>query len=268
MPVTVDWVCGVMEQYAPKNLAYDWDNVGLLLGNRYAPVNKILIALELTEAVLLEALSEEADIIVTHHPIMLKPINRITNETILGNKIITLLKNEIALYTAHTNLDITPEGTNDTMFEILGLCCKENLFPGSSADCFMGKAGMLMSEMRLSDFLAVIKARLSLQVVSYVGNPDKVIKKVGLCTGSGSDIEKLTIAKEKGCDVYICGDVTYHNAQAALEMELSVIDGTHFATEVLIGGKICERLSLAAEKDGVQVEIIRSKIEKPPLSQG
>ena len=280
MAVNVAWVMSVMEDFAPECLAYENDNVGLLVGERNAPVNKILAALELTNDVLDEAIELKADMIVAHHPIMRSPIKRVTDETLLGQKIIKLIRNNIALFVAHTNLDVAVGGVNDTLFEILALSEQDSLIclPASerykniaAASKFppsMGRVGELLVPMKTGDLLAIIKKRLNLNAVSYVGDIDKIIRKVGICTGSGSSTEFIEAAVKKGCDALISGDVTHHNAQTALELGLVVIDGTHYATEAIITDVIADRIETAALIAQAKVEIIKSAKQKPPLQHG
>ena len=280
MVINVAWVMSVMEDFAPECLAYNNDNVGLLVGEKNAPVEKILTALELTNDVMDEAIALKADMIVVHHPIMRNPIKRVTDETLLGQKIIKLIKNEIALFAAHTNLDITQGGVNDTLFEILALSNQEPLIivpysrqhesitAVSKIPPSMGRVGELLAPMKTSDLLAVIKKRLNLSVVSYVGDISKVINKVGICTGSGSSTDFIEAAFKKGCDALISGDVTHHNAQTALELGLVVIDGTHYATEAIITDVVTDRIQTAALLSQIEVEVIKSTKQKPPLQQG
>ena len=280
MATNVAWVMSVMEDFAPECLAYDNDNVGLLVGEKNATVRKILTALELTNDVLDEAIGLKADIIIAHHPIMRSPIKRVTDETLLGQKIIKLIKNEIAFFAAHTNLDITQGGVNDTLFEILALSNQEpliiipysrrydNIANASKIPPSMGRVGELLAPMKTSDLIAVIKKRLNLNTVNYVGDISKVINKIGICTGSGSSADFLEAAFKKGCDALISGDVTHHNAQTALELGLVVIDGTHYATEAVITDVITDRIQTAALLNQIEVEVIKSKKQKSPLQQG
>ena len=109
-----------MEDFSPSNLKEDFDNVGLMVGNKEAEVKKILLALDCTLEVIEEAKENNVDLIITHHPLIFKKPSSITTDTLLGKKIIELIKNNINLYSSHTNLDSAEKGLNETIVKILG----------------------------------------------------------------------------------------------------------------------------------------------------
>lgn len=120
--VQVKDIMAVMEQLAPQNLAESWDRVGLSVGDPFHPVKKILVALDVTKEVIDEAIAQNTDMIVTHHPMLLfQKFDSITKDTPLGNKIFRLIEHGIAAFAAHTNLDIAKGGTNDVLAELIGL---------------------------------------------------------------------------------------------------------------------------------------------------
>ncbi len=264
MSVKVAWVCEQIEKLAPKEYALDWDNVGLLLGGMDYDVEKILVALDLTQEVLEEALAEKADMIVTHHNLIFKPIPSVTEENPLGKRIIQLISNKISVYAAHTNLDMADGGTNDELFNIIGLINKQPLMPEAEGIA-LGRVGDLPGEMTLKQFAMLIKERLNLPGLSVTGDLSRIIKKVGLATGSCSNPGMFAQAKKKGCDCYISGDLTYHNAQAALDEGLAFIDATHYGTEVIIVDKLCKLLTDAAKEENKAVEVISSKKSQQPI---
>lgn len=113
-------IANMIEELAPKKLAESWDNVGLLIGDGSAKVNKILVCLDATEWVIDEAIEQEVDMLVCHHPMIFGSLKRITADTVLGKKIIKLISKGIAVYSAHTNYDIAKNGLNDIFAELLG----------------------------------------------------------------------------------------------------------------------------------------------------
>ncbi len=265
MSVKVAWVCEQIEKIAPKEYALDWDNVGLLVGGMNYDVKKILVALDLTQEVLEEAIAEKADMIVTHHNLIFKPIPSVTEENPIGKRIIQLIQNKIAVYAAHTNLDMAEGGTNDELFNIIGLINKQALMPENDGIA-LGRVGDLPKEMTLDDFALLIKERLNLPRLSVTGDPARIIKKAGLATGSCSNPGMFVQAKKKGCDCYISGDLTYHNAQAALDEGLAVIDATHYGTEVIIVDKLCKLISDAANAENKALEVTASKKSQQPIN--
>jgi dinuclear metal center YbgI/SA1388 family protein len=113
-------IANMIEEFAPKKLAESWDNVGLLIGDGSKKVSKVLVCLDATEWVINEAIEQKADMLVCHHPIIFGSLKKITADTVLGKKIIKLISNDIAVYSAHTNYDIAKNGLNDVFAESLG----------------------------------------------------------------------------------------------------------------------------------------------------
>jgi dinuclear metal center YbgI/SA1388 family protein len=260
MSVKCSEVIKLMESYAPPRLAEDWDNVGLLVGESERSISKILVALDATDAVIDEAIAVGADLIVTHHPFIFKAQKSITDCTPLGKKIIKLIKNDIAVYSAHTNLDSAGGGTNATLAELLGLKDVEGLADIVPEDnAAMGRIGNLDKPVSFSDFVKTVKAVLGAEVLSVSGDLDKTVSRVGICTGKGAGY--MAIAKAMGADAYITGDFGYHEGQTAEDLELCVIDGTHYLTEVIVVPVVGKYLS-----DNLKaVEVVLSKTDAQTL---
>ena len=256
--VEVSWIIEELENWAPAEWAEDWDNVGLLVGDAKSPVSKILVALDVSEEVVAEAIAGRYDLLISHHPLIYSPLKRITADTLQGRKILSLIKSEVGLYCAHTNLDKAPGGVNDCLFAALGLKNPEEMLPdGSSVG--LGRVGQLSNEMTLAELAAHAKNALNLPDIRFAGDGNAVIKKVGVCGGSGSDSRFLHAARQKGCDVYLTGDLRYHGVQEALEMGLKVIDITHYASEIPVVDAVVLRLRDAAEKAGKKLIIAASQ---------
>src|SRR5690625_3466285 len=110
-----------LEKWAPKHLAYEWDNVGLQIGSYNRPVKNVMITLDVLESVVDEAIEKNIDLIIAHHPLLFKPVNEINYDTPIGRIIYKLIKNEITVYATHTNLDIAPGGVNDMLCDQLNI---------------------------------------------------------------------------------------------------------------------------------------------------
>ena len=123
----VETIAQMIEELAPLSLAMDFDHVGLMVGNSHATVSKVLVALDLTEAVAEEAVAKGAEMIVTHHPFLFDPLFSVTDKTVKGRIVMQLIKNNIAYYAAHTNMDIAKGGINDYLFDLLKLKDREIL---------------------------------------------------------------------------------------------------------------------------------------------
>lgn len=258
MAVTVGEICDLLERLAPEALAEEWDNVGLLVGRRGAEVGKILVALDVTGEVISEAVSAGAGMIVSHHPVIFKPVSSVNDETPQGRRLLELIENKIAVYSAHTNLDIAKGGTNDTLAEELGLLEIEGIIFDDKGENYIGRAGRLEQPMELRRLAGLVKEKLSLETARFVGNGSSIVGKAGICTGSGAKYSYFRQVKDAGCDVYITGDISYHQAQEALDCGLCLIDATHYASEAVVVGRLCNYLKDGLGKD---IEIIHSKVD-------
>ena len=246
----------ILEKLAPTSLAEEWDNPGLLVGERNAEVKKVLVALDATDEVIDEAVNMNADVIVTHHPMIFGSLKKVNDDTALGRRIIKLIKNGVAHYAMHTNLDIAFGGVNDELAKILELknigilsvSCEQNGEPNG-----LGRYGET-DEMSLAEFALKVKEKLGLDAVRFVGDETKKVSRVGLCTGAG--ISFMGDAVKKGCDVYVTSDIKYHESQKALEDGIALVDATHYGSENIIVSVISNYLKENAEG----IEIFESKV--------
>jgi dinuclear metal center YbgI/SA1388 family protein len=261
MSVKCSEIIKLMEKYAPAYLAEDWDNVGLMVGESDAEVSRILVALDATDAVVEEAIEKKADIIVTHHPFLFRAIKNVTDGTPVGNRIIKLIRNNISVFSAHTNLDSAQGGTNDTLAHLIGLEAIEGLADiHEEENAAMGRIGTLEKEMSFGELVERVKSAIGADRLSVCGDTDRIIKRVGICTGKGASY--MAEAKAKGANVFITGDFGYHEGQTAQELDLCVIDGTHYLTEVIVVPVICEYL----KNNITGVEVIASEVNGQTLT--
>lgn len=261
MSVNIQRIMDCMESLAPEKLKENWDNVGLLVGESNGKdVSRILFALDVNDGVIDEAIKKECQLIITHHPVIFSSIKNVNDRTPLGRRIIRLIKNNISVFSAHTNFDTCSQGTNATLAKLLELENIENLCTPVYDNDGLGKVGTIKEEMKFIDFAQRVKSLLMLQNITITGNREKVVRKVGMCTGSGADGELMTLAKNAGCDVYITGDVKFHNAQFANDIDLCLIDGTHYGTEVIAMKTMADFIAKS-----VDVECILSDINGQTL---
>lgn len=260
MSVIIKDIIEHIERLAPKSLAEGWDNVGLMVGDENTNVSKILVALDCRDEVLDEAIEKGANLIITHHPFIFKGIKNMNYKTPIARKIAKAVKNNISIYSAHTNLDIAEGGTNTVLAKLLELKTTEGLMPVTEGN-FLGKTGYIKNEMTFKEFALFVKKKLGADSLNINGDLNRKVKKVGLCTGKGCDMDFLIAAAEKGCDVYISGDIGYHDAQNAEDLGLCLIDGTHYLTEVIVVPEICRYIK---EKFG-DIELIESEINGQTL---
>lgn len=220
-----------IEKWCPTRLAEDWDNVGLQVGDPNQEVKRVLVALDAIEEVIDEAMEKKIDLIVTHHPLMFDPVKRVTTETPVGKNIHKLIQNNISVYSAHTNLDSAKGGINDVLVERLELKNAVSLEYTVEIEG-IGRVGELEKKVSLNVFADKTRDVLNLKEVRVVGNLNKMVKKIAICSGSGmSLLDKAILA---GADVFLTGDVKYHNANDALASGISLIDAGHYGTENII----------------------------------
>jgi len=356
----------MMETWAPKNLAYDWDNVGLQIGSYQERVHKIMITLDVTESVVEEAIEKDVSLIIAHHPLLFKPMKYVNVESAQGRIIQKLLTNGITVYASHTNLDVAEGGVNDMLCDKLGIDVKDILVEtmqeklykltvyvpdshqsdvrqalsesgaghiGNYSHCTfqtngqgtfkplqdtnpfigtfneiefvdevrietivpqtklqdvinkmiavhpyeevaydvyplknegkkmgIGRFGTLPRSMKLESLCEHVKQVLDVPGLRVVGDLNKEVRKVAVLGGSGE--KYIHAAKRMGADVYITGDMTFHIAQEAETMGLSVIDPGHYIEKVM---KNATKEYLQTYLDSDTIEIIISDINTEPF---
>lgn len=327
----------IMNKWAPASLIDEWDNTGFQVGDPNREVKKVLISLDLDREAFEKALEEGAEMIITHHPLIFKPIKSIVYNSYKEKLIYDLIKNDIVVYNAHTNLDLAHKGVNDTLASLFGLKNVEPLkkvkeeglykfvvfvpkshgdiirkvlgeegagFIGNYSHCtyniegigtfmpqegtspYIGEANKLeeveevrietivkegdisrivgkvisahpyeevaydiypllnkgdvygygrvgdLDRISLTSFLDIVKEKLQVSNLMVYGDINKDITRVALCGGSGASL--IYDAYRKKADVYITGDVKYHDAQYANELGLTIVDAGHYHTEKVI----------------------------------
>ena len=197
---TVNHILQYMQTLAPVSMKMEWDNVGLLCGSRSTPVTKILVALDPFEHVCQEAADWGAELMVTHHPLIFRPLPGVTDETSIGRGIMTLCRHGICAVNAHTNLDQAPGGVNDVLAEAIGLSHISVIRP-NGVDENGNEWGLLrcgeVAQQSLPEFLARVKTTLHCQGLRYVSS-GKPVRRVAV--GGGSCADGLLDALRAGCD--------------------------------------------------------------------
>ena len=258
--IKVNNIIKEMESLAPIYLKEDFDNVGLMVGDREKEVKKVLLALDCTLKVIEEAKNENVDLIITHHPLIFRKPSSITTDTLQGKKIIELIKNDISLYSSHTNLDSVENGLNHTIVSILGFNDSRILEKNKRDDnAGLGRLVSLNEEITLEELVSKIKSALNISNLRVVKGDNKV-SKVAVINGSGQDFIGKAVAL--GADCIITGDTTYHFASDYKEMGISILDVGHFASEQITFFSVMENLSGKFEN----VQFITSKVEEDPFS--
>jgi dinuclear metal center YbgI/SA1388 family protein len=324
----------LLEELAPPVYSLDWDNSGLQVGTLNKDIDKIAIALTPTKKIIEEAVENDCQLLITHHPLLFKAVKSINIDQPLGKSLQLALKNDLTIYTMHTNFDSSEKGLNYQIAQDLGLDNINVLSVTSNIELLklvtfvpeeytlkvinelseagagnigklshssyimagistfvnedngiedleitnkepedrleiivpktklekvinilrevhpytdiiydiykledkshsigIGTIGEFYTPFSLTEVINMVKRILRVKNLTYVGSPNKQVAKVAICTGSGASFMEL--AKKKGADLYITGDIKYHTAIDAQELDLALIDAGHYATEII-----------------------------------
>lgn len=266
MNPSVDDIIALFEKIAPVSLAEEWDNVGLQVGQGDWPVQKIWIALDPTPDVVENACGHNVNLLITHHPLIFKPLKSIDFKTTRGAIIKMAALHQLAVFAAHTNLDSVSEGLNDCLIKKIGLrnidVLKDGNIPKKS-EAGLGRIGELKKEITFRKFIIDIKEKLALSQVKVAGNPELAVKKVAVCTGSGSSLMPEFILS--GAQVFISGDLRYHDATAAEALGLGLLDIGHFQSERLFIELVAEKLAKLLVQKKMDVKIEACNLENDPF---
>ena len=224
-----------------ESLACDWDNVGLLVGRNDKEVRKILVTLDVDQGVAEEAVRLGCDVIVSHHPVIFHKLRSVTDSDPVGKMIMTLLKNDITVISAHTNLDKAKFGLNDCLAQKLGIKNIEVLEPEGESGHGFGRIGELEETVSLGNFIERCASALNAKGLRYTGDTNKSVRRIAVNSGGGSDA--LCEAIKKGADVFVTGDVKYNPFRDASESGIALIDAGHYETEFIVTKLFCELFS-------------------------
>lgn len=215
-----------MSAYFPKELSCDWDNDGLMCcPDREKTVKKALCVLDITESAVDYAIENGFDLIVSHHPLIFRPLSSVDFGAYPSKKVIKLIQNGISAFSFHTRADCVTGGVNDMLAEVLEL--KNVSHFGEDG---MGRIGELENSCSICDFAKLVKEKLNAPYVNYCG--DNQVKKVAVLGGDGKDF--VMTAKEAGADTYVSGSISYNVLLEAPEYRINLLEAGHFHTEAHI----------------------------------
>lgn len=278
MGTTVANIIQIMNELAPPLLAEEWDNVGLQIGDSRQKVRCIWIALDPSPEVVKAACQEKVDLLITHHPLIFKPLTSIDFDTPGGSIIKMATHHKLAIFSAHTNLDIVRHGVNDVLAKRLGLRnlavlqpvkvgeqAKTDVAPltGGEAEYGIGRTGSLAKASSLKSLVSMVKKRLKLNYVKVAGDLEMKVTRVAICSGSGSSLMQAFLASK--AQAYISGDIHYHDAREAETANRAIIDIGHFPSEHLMIDALAQQLGKVISKHGIEAEIMACDIEKDPF---
>ena len=230
--VKLNEILDFLKEMAPESLAESYDNVGLLLDREGECVENVVLTLDTDCAVIDEAKAKNAELIISHHPLIFNPVKRVTEESEIGRSIKRLVKNNIALFAMHTNFDSVKNGLCDFLAEkIFGKSDFLNFLGEDESG--IGRVLELDEEMFFSEICSKAKNALKLDYLRVVGEDDKKIKKIAIVGGGGGS---MTVdALKLGADCYISGDFKYQHGRDAANSGLSLIEITHYDAEIIFG---------------------------------
>lgn len=259
-------LCDYLDSFAPRQLAESWDNVGLLIGDPDQTVQRLMTCLTVTPMTVAEAIAEQVNLIVTHHPLPFRPLPRITTATTPGSLVWQLCRAGVAVYSPHTAFDSARHGINHMLAEGCGLCDVQPLLPhptlGTSSDgtaLGSGRWGRLEPAQTVAQLGQQLQRFLSITRLQLVGNPDKRVSHVATACGSGGDF--LQAASDRGCDLLVTGETNFHTCLEAEARGVALLLLGHFASERFAVERLAERLQATFP----QATVWASRQERDPL---
>ncbi len=267
--VTLEKILELINTIAPFDMAEDWDNCGLQAGNLNQEVKKVVIGLDVSIPLMNAAKESKCDLVLTHHPLMIKPEKKIDFNTMPGRAVEIAARERISIVSAHTNLDKANEGLNDYFAARLGVHKTKAFYIGTHSSVQedqtfgIGRIGFLKKETTLIKFAKKIKERLALAHLRITGNMDLPLSRFAVCTGSGGSLVNEFL--RSNADVYITGDIKYHEARLIEWHSKALIDVGHFGSEYIAVDLLHDKLRQEAQKASINIEVIKFKNEKDPF---
>lgn len=252
-----------LQQFAPLELAEAWDNVGLLVGDVEEEIASVMTCLTLTPDVAAEAISEGTSLIVSHHPLLFRPIQRLTTENVEGSMLLSLIQSGIAIYSPHTAFDSARLGINQWLAERLELTDVAPLRPRNADNRDdlpgSGRYGNLRTPMSLGGFLSEIKRVLGISYLQYVGDEGRQVSRIGVACGSAAEF--LPDAVALGCEVLLTGEARFHACLEARNLGAALVLAGHYATE----RPGVEQLAIELKQRFHSLRVWPSKVESDPV---
>lgn len=251
------------QRFCPPSLSMEGDVSGLQIGTLNKEVKRIMVALDIRETTVAEAIDKQVDLIIVKHAPIFRPLKDLVADNLQNQIYLQLIKHDIAVYVSHTDIDVVEGGLNDWFCELLGIEQTEILHettPGYG----IGRVGQI-SEQTLEEFALTVKETFgldSVRLVTYTHQRQQYIQRVAICGGSGDSFYKDALAK--GADVLVTGDIYYHTGQDMLTQGLLGIDPGHHI-EVLFVKKVAEKLELWKDEEGWNLEILPSTVSTNPF---
>jgi dinuclear metal center YbgI/SA1388 family protein len=256
----VSSIAAFLEELAPRRLAAEWDNVGLLVGDPQAKVERIMTCLTITPDSAAEAIADKANLIVTHHPLPFRPLRRLTADEPQGRILLDLIAADIAVFSAHTSFDSARLGINQQLAQGLALTNIQPLTADvEEAALGTGRFGTPAAGATLGSLSAKLKDFLKISGVHLVGDSQMPVRSVAIACGSAGEL--LESAQRAGCDCFVTGEAKFHTCLEAEANGIGLIMTGHFASERFGVERLADLL--AAQFKGLR--IWASRRERDPL---
>lgn len=251
-------IISLLQRQSPEELACDWDNVGLLVGDFEQEIHKIYIALDATDETIAEAASWKADLLLTHHPLIFKGLKKVNTQDFTGRRVVALLRNNLSCYAMHTNFDVrgmaelAAERMELADCEVLDVTCEcEGKCEG------IGRVGTLPMEMTLETCVGRVKQAYGVEMVKVFGDMGSRVKRAAICPGSGKSV--ISCAFRAGAEVLVTGDIDHHEGIDAAGQGLAIIDAGHYGVEKLFIPYMAQYLKSLTEG----IEILEQPVKQP-----
>ncbi len=244
-------IINIIESVAPRRQQEEWDNSGLQVGDSNRDIHSVLLAVDVSEAVVAEAVKEGCDMIVSHHPLLFHGLKHLTGSTPQERCVAEAIRHDIAIYSAHTSMDKVLRGVSGRMAMQLGMKDIQILVPDAgNPQVGLGVIGTLPQPVLWSGWLKRVQQTFRADYVRYTEPVKPTIQRVALCGGAGAEFIPDAIAA--GADTYLSADMKYHDMQAAAG-QIMAVDIDHWASEQFTRDIFAELL-----QDKVEVKIAQS----------
>ncbi len=224
----------IIDRFAPGSLQEDWDNSGLMAGDIEREVTSAIVALDCTMDVVDEAIDKGAQMIITHHPLIFGGLKKIGTDRVQERVLIKIIKNDLVVYSVHTNIDKVPDGVSGVMAEKLKLC-NTSVLDIDRDGYGLGIIGELQRSLSCHDFIVNLKDLFKVNTIKTSAPVREMINRVAVCGGSGSSL--IDKAQKAGAQVLVTGDISYHHFFC--EDGFMIIDIGHFESEIAVADLLC-----------------------------
>ncbi|MBG6238181.1 dinuclear metal center YbgI/SA1388 family protein [Mycetocola sp. CAN_C7] len=263
MSYTLSDVCSAVERLWPMSGSESWDASGLIAGHPDDAVTRVLLAVDAVDLVVREALETGADLLLVHHPLLLRGVTSVAADHYKGAVLTALIRARCALLAAHTNADVVDEGTSGVFAELLDLTDVEPLVPAADGTTGLGRVGVLEQPTTLGHLAHRLASILPATAtgIRVSGDYDRVIERIALCGGAGDSL--LGSPAVHSADVYITSDLRHHPASEAIEQFRTgggpaLIDVSHWASEWLWLDRAASQLGEALPGLDIRVSDLRT----------